>query len=61
MLANSLTWSGVHLVLEQWFRQTLCVRYFTGIILSSIGDVPVNKIRHYALAILLGLLSYHYV
>ena len=25
VLANSLTWLGVHLVLDQWFNQTLCV------------------------------------
>ena len=53
--ANSLTWAGVNLVLNQWSKQKLCVSYFTEIISGSFGDGPVNKSRHYVLDILLGL------
>ena len=28
VLDNLLSWFGVHLVIEQWFKQTLYVRYF---------------------------------
>ena len=60
MLANSLTWLGVHLVLDQLFNQTLCVCYFTELILGLFGNGPVNKIIHCVLAILLGLFRDHY-
>ena len=45
VLANYLTWLGVILVLNQWFRHTLCIRYITKIILSSFGNIPVNKTK----------------
>ena len=56
MLSHSLTWLGVILVLDQFLKQTLSVRYFTGLILGSFGNGPVNKIRHFVLTILLFLL-----
>ena len=56
MLADSLTSVLVSLVLDKWFNQTLCVSYFTELVLGSFGDGPVNKCRHYMLAILIGLL-----
>ena len=31
MLGNLLCLLEVHLVIEQWFKQTLCVSYFTKI------------------------------
>ena len=57
MLANSLTWLGVHLVLDQWFKQALCVSYFTELISISFGDRIVNKSRHYVLDFLLVFLG----
>ena len=60
VLANSLTWSGVHLVFDQWFKQTLCVSHFTDIILSSYVNGPVNKSRYNMLDHLLVLLGDHY-
>ena len=57
MLASSMTWLGVHLVLDHLFKQTLCVRYFTEMILVSFGNEPVNISRYYVLAILIGLLG----
>ena len=60
MLATSLIWSGVHLVLNKLFNQTTRDSYFTEISLGSFGNVPVNKSRHYVLAILLGLLRDDY-
>ena len=61
VLDNSLTQSGVNLVLEKLFKHTLCVTYFTELILGSFGNGAVNKIIHYVLAILLGLLRDNYV
>ena len=61
MLANSLTLSGVHLVLDQRFKQTLCVSYFTEMVLGLFGNGPVNKSIHYVLSILLGLLRDNYI
>ena len=61
VLANSLVFIGVTLVLYHLFNHTLCVRYFTELILGSFGNVTVNKIRHCVLAILLGLFRDHYV
>ena len=61
MLANSLTWSWVHLGLEQWFKQTTCVEYVSELIPGSFGNRPVNKIRPCILAIILGLLMGSYV
>ena len=58
---NSLNWLELHLVLDKWFNQTLCVIYFTDYISGYFGNVPVNKNRQYVLAILIGLLRYHYV
>ena len=49
------------LVLERLFKKTLCVRYFTEMILGSFGNVPVNKNRQFVLAILLGSLRDHCV
>ena len=61
MLDNSLTLLWIHMLLDQLFNQTLIVSYFTELILESFGNVPVNKIRHYVLAILLGLFRDCYV
>ena len=55
MSANSLTWLSF-LVFYQWYKQTICLIYFTEIIPVSFGIGPVNKCRQYLLAILLGLL-----
>ena len=33
------------------------LRYFTKLSLDSYGNVPVNKSRHYVLAILLGIVE----
>ena len=56
-----MTWLGVPLVLEQWFKQTLYVSYYTGMISGSIGNVPVNKSRYYVLHIIPGILWDHSV
>ena len=61
LLANLLTSSVVPSELDQWFKHTLCVSYFTEIISGPFGNVPVNKIRHYVLAIIPGLLGGHYI
>ena len=45
------------MVLDQWFKQTLCDSYFTEWISDLFGNGLVNKIRYYVLAILLGLFS----
>ena len=55
----SLLW--VHLVLDKWFKQTLCVKYFTELFLGSFDNVPDIKTRHYLLAIILGLMRDYYV
>ena len=47
MLANSLNWLGVPLVLDQWFKHILLVIYFTEFVLGLFGNGIVNKIRHY--------------
>ena len=54
-------WLRVHLVLDNLFRQTLFDSYFNEMISGSFGNVPVNKTRHYFLAILLGFLWYYCV
>ena len=56
VLADLTNLLGVTLVLNKGFKQTLCFGYFTELILGSFGNGPVNKSRHYVLAILLGLL-----
>ena len=56
MLANSLTWLGVHSVFDQLFDQTVYVSYFTDTIYCSNGNEQVNKSRHYVLDIILDLL-----
>ena len=61
VLDNSLTQSGVNLVLKKWFKHTLCATYFTELILGSFGNGAVNKIKHYVLDILLVLLRGNYV
>ena len=43
VLANSLTWLGVRLVLEQWFKHVLCVKYFSELISGSFGNELDNK------------------
>ena len=53
--------SGVHLVFDQWYKQTLYVGYFNELILGSFGNGQVNKIRQYVLDIILGLLRDHSV
>ena len=60
-LKNSLTWSGVPMVLDQWFNQTLGVSYFMEIVLVSFGGVKVNRIRDYVVDILLGCIWYYFV
>ena len=37
------TWFLVHLVIDQWIKQTICVRYFTGLSLVAFSDFPINK------------------
>ena len=56
-----MTWSGVHLVLAKWFKHKICVIYFTETISGSFGNEQVNKIRHYVLPIILGLIRDHCV
>ena len=55
VLANSMILAGVRLVLEKKFRQIIYVIFFTELLLRSLGNGPVNKIRHYMLDILLCL------
>ena len=43
------------MVLNQGYKEKLCVRYFTELSSGSFGNGPVNKIKHYVLAILLFL------
>ena len=43
MLDNLLTRTGVNLVLKQYYNQTLCVKYYTEMILGSFGIGQVNK------------------
>ena len=61
VLSNSLNLSGVHLVFDQWYKQTLYVSYSTEFILGSFGNGQANKTRLYVLAIILGLLRDHSV
>ena len=61
MLANELTWSGIYMILDQWFKQILCVIYFTELFLGSFVNIPINNCRQYLLAILLGLFRDQYV
>ena len=61
VLADLLTWFGINLVMEKWFNQTLCVSYFTELILGSFGYGPVNKSRHYVLDNQPDLLGDHFV
>ena len=55
VLANSLTLSRVHLLLDQWFIWEICVSYFTKVILGSFGNVQVSTSRHYLLYVLMSL------
>ena len=43
VLAYLLSWLGVHLVIGQWFNQTLRVRYFTKMNSGCFMIWPVNK------------------
>ena len=61
VLADSLTWFGVHVLLDKWFKQTLCVSHLTELISGSFGNGPVDKSRHFLLALLLGLLGDQYI
>ena len=61
VLADSLTWPGVNLVLDKLFKKTPCVRYFTDVFWGSFGNVPVTKNRHFVLDVLLVLLRDHYI
>ena len=54
LLDNSLTLSGVLLV-NQRYKKTQGISYFTDMVSGSFGNGPVNKTRHYVLDILLGL------
>ena len=47
------------MVLDQWFMHTLCVRYFTELRSGPFDNRSVNEIKHYLLAILIGLLRDH--
>ena len=44
VLNNSLTWSGVHLVFDQWYKQPQCVGYFTKLVYCSNYNVPEKKV-----------------
>ena len=57
MLVNSLTVLGVPLLSEQWFKRIICVYLVFELILGSFVNEPVNKIIHYVLSSLLGVLS----
>ena len=57
VLASSLTWSGLPLVLYHLFKQTLYGCYFTDMVPGSCGNVQVIKSRHYMLIVLLGALT----
>ena len=59
VLDNLLNWSGVHLVLDQWFNHTLWISYYTEFLLGSFDNEPVSESRSYVLAILIGLLMDH--
>ena len=61
VLDNLLTILWVHLVLDNWLKQTLCFSCFVDIILESFGNVPMNINRPYGLTIILGLFNDHYV
>ena len=61
VLSNYITLFAIHLILDQWFKQTLCVRYFYELVLVSSGNIPVNKRRHYVLDYFLCLFRDHYV
>ena len=61
MLDHLLTWSEVPMVLDQWFKQTICVSYFTDLSLGSFDNEKDNEIRHYVLAVILGVLWDYYV
>ena len=50
-----MTSLGVNSVFYQWFIQTLCVGHYTNLISAWFVNGTVNKIRHYVLAVLLGL------
>ena len=43
MLAIIFSWFGKCLVIHQWLNQTLCVSYFTKLILGSTGNWSVFK------------------
>ena len=43
VLNKLLTWLGVPLVLDQWFKQTIFVSYFTKMIPGSIRNGPAKK------------------
>ena len=53
-LANSLTWLGIYLILDQGFNNTLFVSYFTELISVLFCGLPVNKRRNDELDFLTG-------
>ena len=54
-----MTTLGISSVLDKGFKQALCASNFDEFISATFCDGPVNKIRHYGLALLLGLLRYN--
>ena len=45
VLDNLLSCFGVHSVIDQWLKQTLCVSYFNEFILGYFGTCSVNNAR----------------
>ena len=61
VLAHLLYWFGVHLFIENLFKQTFCVICFTKISLGCFTIWPVDKNRHYVLANSICLFKLHLV
>ena len=61
VFAYSLNSLVVNLVLNKWYKQTLCVRSFDELVSGSFCDCPVDKTRHYMLAILMYLFRDNYI
>ena len=59
MLANLLCWFGVHLVTEEWFKQTLCVICYTNIYLICFKLWPVKKAD--TICYIIYLISFGYI
>ena len=48
-----------NLVFNQLFKNSLCIIYLNKIVVGLFVNEPMNKGRHYVLAIIPGLLRYH--